>query len=152
MGKKMIFIGVASLLLILGLVASSLMGYLYIGWKNPKQKLVVSYDICLQDTISRYNDIVDNQNTGDEAFISKLASLTKDIEAKSDFTLDPDCVYMTYGYYELKGDSTKTQALYELLQGHLRDGRYINNSISGAARILLPAPADTEEKGEGAVG
>lgn len=152
MSKKIIFIGITSLLLLAVPVIFYLMGYAYIGLKDPKQKVVVSYEVCGQDIIAKYNDIVQNQNTGDDAFIGKLASLAQEIESKPNYTKDPTCVYMAYSYYELKGDSGKVKELYDLSQGHIRDGRFINNNVSGAAQMALPDVNDGKDDGAGAVG
>ncbi len=152
MSKKIIFIGITSLLLLAVPVIFYLMGYAYVGLKDPKQKVVVNYEVCGQDIITKYNDIVQNQNTGDEAFIGKLATITQEIESKPNYTKDPTCVYMVYGYYEIKGDSAKVKELYDISQGHIRDGRYINNNVSGAAQMSLPDTNDGKDGGAGAVG
>lgn len=124
-----IFVGlVAALIIAVGL------GRAYIGVKDPGQKVQLTYTVCDDAQVKKYNDIATRsqsaQTDADTAgYKNEFEGLTKEVTAKANADKDPSCQYILFLSYQYQGDLANMRKAAGNLVSLSQDGKYINNKI-----------------------
>lgn len=122
-------------IIIVALVAGLMSGYLYVGFKSPKQQVIAQYRVCDSKIIDSYNESF--RKDTEEARGAALQRVVDDIEKRTAYLEDPSCVYMVAQHYMHTFDFAKTGELYSVFSGQVDRGLYpssrINNVQSSSA-------------------
>lgn len=129
--KNLILILSLVVVVILSLVGFMMAGYLYIGVKNPGQKVLVHYSVCGGDIVDQYNNLYKKKEGYLGLYFDDqgLEVLANNIKDKPNHENDPTCQSILLRLYIYKNDKRSAKSAYDRLQrlqelGISADGRF----------------------------
>ncbi len=123
-----------SILLIIGIIASFIVGYLYAGIKSPNQKVVVMSNICNNDSdIEKLNGYLSEQTNSSNTDKSKEA--IDYIKSKNNYSSDPTCVEALYKFSYIGRDFAALENYVKQLEDFANKGQYPSNRFDGTSSI-----------------
>lgn len=115
-------------LIVAGVVAGLLTGYLYAGAKSPEEKVVRRRVVCGKSDIASYNSSLSQRS-------SDWGGLAKSITTKKNYASDPTCEYILFQYALRSGDKPLAAAALSSIKKLNQDGQYADGSLDGLVGI-----------------
>jgi hypothetical protein len=116
--SKKILVGVGIVIVIvvsaIALMVSLFFGYVYIGVKQPAQKIAVNWQVCDSDIVKQYNETLTNAQSMSD-ITSKQKAITDTITSKPNYTKDATCNYIVLAYYVNTNNTSQVDATYTAL-------------------------------------
>ncbi len=122
-------------LIVVILVCLYVFGYVFAGFKNPKQVVVLQTQICSNEDISNYNKAMSDFRFDDPDSMSGLRDLANNIKAKEKYNEDPTCVYIVYMNASMTQDRETAKIAGERLVEMNEQGQFVNNRIFNVVGI-----------------
>lgn len=99
--------------------------------KAREAKTVSVYNVCGQDIVDEYNDILQNYASGSDDYTMRMDTLIDKIESTEYASNDATCQYIVLHNAIANVDETKADDSLELLEDLSAKGVYPNTSILG---------------------
>lgn len=120
-GIKKILIPVGIIVVVATVVYGLLVaGFIYVGTKEPSQKVALYSSVCGEDISKQYLDAVNRQG-GDES-AAKLKELKVQIEGLDNWKNDPTCLYIVMQYGIVSADVDLVKGMVLELNAHSEAG------------------------------
>lgn len=132
MSKKLgVIIGLGAVALaVAAAIATVLLGYVYIGVKQPEQTTTLRYVVCGDSEVNSFNEKMTSTDS--------LQSLISEVEKKSHYQDDPTCLVMAYYYYasgNTGSDNGKVDDLYNRIRDLANSGSYASSKLSVSSSL-----------------
>lgn len=128
--RKKKFVPAILVVLVIGLIASLVLGFLYMGIKKPNQRVVVQASVCTGDSvIKKLNEYLsDITNNGDQ---DKAKQAIDYVTSQQDYASDPTCVEALSLFYYVNRDFKDFAGQIDKLEGFADKGQYPSPQFDG---------------------
>lgn len=128
---RFIMLGVAALCIIASIIAL-VKGYAYVGIKEPKQKVQLTYQVCGNDIIQKYNAFYFPLNNQDR---KAMTTMVKDITASSGYADDPTCQAILFSAASENDDINGMQKALSALEKLSSENKNVDSNLRNAYSI-----------------
>ncbi|QQS21672.1 hypothetical protein IPM09_04105 [Candidatus Saccharibacteria bacterium] len=129
--SKVAFVLILCCVFVGGAVGSVLLGYGYIGIKQPSQQVRLVADVCDKKIVDQYNAAFDDISKQP----ARLSQLEKTIVSRSGYRDDSTCLYILTQKSLVDGNTVIATSYLSSLKSNVDKGVYVNTNLRGVSSV-----------------